>query len=200
MTPEERKHVETDFLGGVGRLIIGNHAMVEAPTNWSAIGTAAVLIIGYAIDDQQFIQTALFGIKGTPEKPTGGLYDRHFGAKAIDADGMWSEGAMGYQFMALQALICDAEILWHHGIDMYRFRDAAIKRLFDSPLQFAYPNLKTPATHDSSYGSIIGARFLPLRVRLSPLPRPRLPAGAQPDWPAPRRRLPAVPRFDPLRP
>ena len=106
ITPEERKHIETDFLGCVGRLIIGNHAMIEAPTNWSAISTAAVLIIGYAIDDQQFIQTALYGIKGTPEKPTGGLYDRHFGPKAIDADGMWSEGAMGYQFMALQALIC----------------------------------------------------------------------------------------------
>lgn len=156
ITPEERKHIETDFFGGVGRQILSNHAMIEAPTNWSAIGTGAVLMIGYAIDAPQFIQTALYGIKGTPEKPTGGLYDRHFSGKAIDADGMWAEGAMGYQFMALQALICDAEILWHHGVDMYRYRDAALKRLFDSPLQFSYPNLKTPAIHDSGYGSIIG--------------------------------------------
>jgi len=69
---------------------------------------------------------------------------------------MWSEGAMGYQFMALEALIADAEILWHHGIDMYRHRGAALKRLFDSPLEFSYPDLKTPAIHDSGHGSIVG--------------------------------------------
>ena len=156
ITPAEREHIESDLLSGVGRLLLHNHSMFEAPTNWSAIGTSAMLIIGYAIDNQDFIKTALYGIKGRPEKPSGGLYDRHFSGKAIDADGMWAEGAMGYQFMALQALICDAEILWHHGVDMYRYRDAALKRLFDSPLQFAYPNLKTPAIHDSGYGSIIG--------------------------------------------
>ncbi|MGI5869759.1 MAG: heparinase II/III domain-containing protein [Kiritimatiellia bacterium] len=156
MTPEERRRIEEDLLGGVGELIIRNHSMLEAPTNWSAIGTTALLIIGCATDNPTFISTALHGICGTPEKPTGGLYDRHFSAKAIDADGMWAEGAMGYQFMALQALICNAEILWHHGVDLYSHRDGVLKSLFDSPLQFAYPNLKTPAIHDSGYGSILG--------------------------------------------
>ena len=63
---------------------------------------------------------------------------------------------MGYQFMALQALVTDAEILWHRGIDLYRYRDAALKRLFDSPLRFCYPDLTTPAIHDSGHGSIVG--------------------------------------------
>ncbi|MEK7413276.1 MAG: heparinase II/III family protein [Planctomycetota bacterium] len=156
ITAEERTRIEGDFLGGVAKLVISNHAMLEAPTNWSAIGTCAVLAIGYATDNQGFIDTAMYGIKGTDKKPTGGLLDRHFGSKAIAADGMWGEGAMGYQFMALQALISDAEILWHHGIDMYRYRDCALKRLFDSPLEYAYPNLRTPAIHDSGYGSIVG--------------------------------------------
>ena len=68
--------------------------------------------------------TAFYGLKGTKEKPTGGLFERHFGPGAIDQDGMWAEGAMGYQFMALEALVLDAEVLWHHGIDMYRYRDS----------------------------------------------------------------------------
>ena len=156
LTKEERRRIEEDLLGGVGRLIIQNHSMLRAATNWSAIGTTALLIIGYATDNPEFISTAMYGIRGTPEKPTGGLYDRHFSDKAIDVDGMWVEGAMGYQFMALQALICNAEILWHHGIDLYSYRDAALKSLFDSPLQFAYPDLKTPAIHDSGSGSILG--------------------------------------------
>lgn len=155
ITPEERKHIEDDLVKPAGRHIVGNHAMLEAETNWSAIATCAVLMAGYAADDQELINTAFWGIKGTKDKPTGGLFKCHFGPGAIDVDGMWAEGAMGYQFMALEALITDAEVLWHHGIDMYRYRDCALKRLFDTPLRIAYPDLTTPAIHDSGHGSII---------------------------------------------
>lgn len=157
ITPEERQHIQDDLMKTVARTIIGNHSMLEAPTNWSAIGTLGVLMAGYVTDDEALVNTALYGIRGTKEKPTGGLYDRHFGTRSIDADGLWSEGAMGYQFMALQGLIMDAEVLWHHGIDMYRYRDAALKRLFDSPIEFSYPDLTSPATHDSHHGSILSA-------------------------------------------
>jgi len=156
ITPEERQRIEKSFLGEVGNLIVNNRSVWQAPTNWSAICTSALLIIGVATDNQEFVDVAFWGKGGTKDKPTGGLFDRHFGPKAISADGLWSEGAMGYQFMALQALITDAEILWHHGIDLYRYRDCALKALFDSPLQISYPNLRTPAIHDSGYGSIIG--------------------------------------------
>jgi Heparinase II/III-like protein/Alginate lyase len=154
MTDTERRHIEDDLLKASAKFIMGNRAHMSSPTNWSAIGTCAVLITGYATDDEELIDKAMYW-KGTKEKPAGGVM-LHFGEKSIDADGMWAEGAMGYQFMALQALVADAEILWHHGIDMYRHRDAALKRLFDSPLEFSYPNLKTPAIHDSGHGSIVG--------------------------------------------
>ena len=156
ITPEERKHIEDDLVKAEGRHIVGNHAMLEAYTNWSAIATCAVLAAGLAADDEQLINTAFWGIRGTKEKPTGGLFERHFGPKAIDEDGMWAEGAMGYQFMALEALVMDAEMLWHHGIDLYRYRDGALKRLFDTPLQIAYPDMTSPAIHDSGRGHIIG--------------------------------------------
>lgn len=156
ITPEERKHIEDDLLKLEANYIIKNHSMLEASTNWAAFGTCAVLTVGYATDDQDLINTAFYGIKGTKDKPTGGLFDRHFSDKAITPDGLWVEGAMGYQFMAMQALVMDAEMLWHHGIDMYRYRDGAFKRLFDSPLEYSYPDLTTPALHDSHHGSIIG--------------------------------------------
>ena len=155
ITPEERKHIEDDLVRANGRHITENHAAVEAPTNWSAIDTCAVLTAGYACDDAKLINIAYYGLQGTAEKPTGGLFERHF-TEPIDVDGMWAEGAMGYQFMALQALVMDAEELWHHGIDMYRYHNCALKRLFDSPLQFCYPDLTTPATHDSGRDSIVG--------------------------------------------
>lgn len=156
MTATERTLIEDGLFRTAGRLIMSNHALLEAPTNWSAICTSALLTIGFAIDDRGFVDTALYGLKGTADKPTGGLLDRHFSAKAIDADGMWAEGAIHYQFMAMQALVMDAEILWHHGMDLWRHRDGVLKRLFDSPLQFAYPDLTAPATNDTGHGSIAG--------------------------------------------
>jgi len=154
ISPAERKHIEDDLLKASARHIMANPAHLVAPTNWSAISTCAILMAGYAADDPDIVNVAMYGLQGTKEKPTGGV-QLHFGPKSIDEDGMWAEGAMGYQFMALQALIMDAEVLWHHGIDMYRYRDCALKRLFDSPLQYCYPDLTTPALHDSGHGSIV---------------------------------------------
>lgn len=169
ISPEERKHIEEDLLGLCGQWISKNNSNFRSATNWGAIGTAAVLSCGVAIDDEYLVKRALFGTNYDPKnkrlseptpwwegqpnaKPSG--MELHFSERSIDVDGMWNEGAMGYQFMALQALICEAETLWHHGIDLYRYRNGALKRLFDSPLQFAYPDLRTPAIHDSGSTSI----------------------------------------------
>ncbi|MFW6146111.1 MAG: heparinase II/III domain-containing protein [Planctomycetota bacterium] len=154
LTPDERRHIEDDLIRPAGRHILANRAMRSAPTNWSAIAMASVLMAGYAIDDEDLIREGLYG-GGDADTIKGGAF-YHFGPDCIDADGMWSEGAMGYQFMALEALVTYAEVAWHHGIDLYRHRDAALKRLFDSPLQYAYPDLTTPAIHDSGHGSIVG--------------------------------------------
>ncbi len=165
ITPEERKHIEDDLIKASGRFIAANTSVIRSPTNWSAISTTAVLIAGVATDDEWLFNRAMYGInsdknpskwwEGSPNKSPSGI-ELHFSDRTIDVDGMWAEGAMGYQFMALQALITNAEILWHKGIDMYGYRDAALKSLFDSPLKYAYPDLKSPAVNDSGSASIIG--------------------------------------------
>ena len=113
---------------------------------------------------------------------------------------MWAEGAMGYQFMALQALIIDAEVLWHHGIDMYRYRDCALKRLFDSPLQFCYPDLTTPAMHDSGRDSIVGGDSYLYEYAYRRYRDPGYLLILNQTGRAPRRPVPEVPRLGPLRP
>lgn len=155
ITPENRRHIEDDLLKASARFIAANVHTLRAPTNWSAICVTAVLITGYATDDNELIQLAMYGPKGTPEKPAGGVL-LHFSDKTIGSDGLWSEGAIGYQFMAMQSVIADAEILWRNGIDMYRHRDGALKKLFDSAIAYAYPDLNTPAANDSGSASIVG--------------------------------------------
>ena len=175
ITPAEREHIEKDLVAGDAYFIRQNRAHLRGACNWSAIGTAAILAAGYACEDKELINTALFGVnwterrgkkgapppepnrwwEGTPNANPSGV-ELHFSEKCIDVDGMWCEGAMGYHFMALQALVVDAEILRHHGIDLYRYRDCALKCIFDSPLLFAYPNLIAPAIHDSGNASVVG--------------------------------------------
>lgn len=155
ITPENRRHIEDNLLKASARFIAANKHVLRAPTNWSAICTTAVLIAGYATDDDALVRLAMYGPDGTPEKPNGGVM-LHFSEKTIGSDGLWSEGAIGYQFMAMQSVIADAEILWRNGVDMYRYRDGALKKLFDSAIAYAYPDLKTPAANDSGSVSIVG--------------------------------------------
>ncbi len=165
ITEEERTKINDEFIRASGRFIAANRAVYSSPTNWSAISTTAILMAGRVTDDQELMDRAIWGAnmgksqgkwwEGDAQKNPSGI-ELHFSERAISPDGLWSEGAMGYQFMALQALIADAEIFWRMGIDLYSYRDAALKRLFDSPLEFSYPDLKTPAIHDSGHGSIVG--------------------------------------------
>jgi len=165
MTGEERRKIEDDLLKASARFIAANSAHLRAPTNWSAFGTAAIFITGVATDDPELTDLGLFGLnaKGHPKKwwegesnpnPTG--MELHFSPQCIRDDGLWGEGAMGYQFMALQAMVVYAEVMWRRGVNLYAYRDGALKRLFDSPLEFAYPDLRTPAINDSGYGSLTG--------------------------------------------
>lgn len=155
ITPENRRHIEDKLLKASARFIAANKHVLRAPTNWSAICTTAVLIVGYATDDDALVRLAMYGPDGTPEKPNGGVM-LHFSEKTIGSDGLWSEGAIGYQFMAMQSVIANAEILWRNGIDFYRHRDGALKKLFDSAIAYAYPDLNTPAANDSGSVSIVG--------------------------------------------
>lgn len=159
LTDADRAKIEDDLVRASALHILGNRAMVRSPTNWSAISMAAVLMCGYATDDPELIQIGLYGRErntvGTPDNILGGAFF-HFGPTCIGPDGLWSEGAMGYQFMAMQALVTAAEAGWRNGIDLYRYRDGALKWVFDSPLQVAYPDLRTPALNDSGNASIVG--------------------------------------------
>jgi len=152
-TQEERDEVRDLFEAIAAEFvddILGKDDYLGATNNRSVICNAGVLMAGYASDDQKLINYGLYGKNGTKDQPTGGVFGKHFGPECICSDGMWNEGAPGYQFMALGALEDDAETLWRHGINMYSYRNAALKGLFDSPLELAYPDLTLPGVHDSS--------------------------------------------------
>ena len=129
--------------------------------NRSALCTSAVLIAGYATEDQKMVNDAIYGTGGNKGSPTGGLIKVHFGEKCLLPDGLWLEGAPGYQLgIASCGLFNDAEVLWHHGIDMYRYRGGVLKRLLDSAIALAYPDAKMSVAclHDSGRLALLDDR------------------------------------------
>jgi hypothetical protein len=156
-TKEEHDHVRDDFFKPLVAQfidpILGDTDYLSQNNNRSALCGAGVLMAGYATEDQEMVNDALYGSrKGTKENPTGGIIKVHFGETCLLPDGMWVEGAPGYQLgIASCGLFDDAETLWRHGIDMYRYRNGALKRLLDSGPALAYPDAKmtVAALHDS---------------------------------------------------
>jgi hypothetical protein len=159
-TPTERAHVRDDLFRAI-EVEFGDAAGPEnylnATHNRSCVCTSATLMAGYATDDDKMINDALYGWNGTKDKPTGGLLKVHFG-ECILPDGMWIEGAPGYQLgIASAGLFNDAETLWHHGIDMYRYRGGVLKQMLDSAIYLAYPDkqMTLPRLHDSQGGGLL---------------------------------------------
>jgi hypothetical protein len=161
-TPAERAHIRDDLFKPITDIFtdphVGKTDYLDAENNRSAICAAGVLMAGYASEDQGLINLALYGRGGTKDAPTGGLLQAHFG-NCLMPDGLWNEGAPAYQLgIASDALFDDAETLWHHGIDMYRFRGGVLKRLLDSAIALAYPdaNMTVAALHDSGRMALVG--------------------------------------------
>ena len=115
---------------------IGNTMASEA-NNRGAMGAASVLLAGYATDDQELVNAALYGVRSTlansdivrrrqfpppkdwtvatADNPSLGLLTVFFAPTGIPG-GMWVEGSPAYGIYALGSLVHAAEAAWRHGL------------------------------------------------------------------------------------
>lgn len=168
LTDADREKIDQHFIIPCAKQIVSSASIIAAPTNWSVICCAAVMIGGRVAGDDKLYRMAYEGLPqrgGKPIPPISGLDEpsgRNGGIffhldKGIDDDGLWAEGAIGYQFMAIRGLVVMAEILWRDGIDVYGYRNGRMKLVFDSPIWYHYPGgTESPAIHDSGSTSLFG--------------------------------------------
>ena len=179
LSPADRARIHDDLIQPLAWVMLypefyateSGRSFASQINNRGAIGSAAVLLAGYATDDDELVNAALYGTcrrrsanrigpfpsssrrrrTGSPQRRTiraCGLLTVHFAPSAI-AGGMWVEGTPGYTLYALAALVNAAEAGWRHGLDLYRYNDSILKYVFDYPLLFAYPDLSVPAENNS---------------------------------------------------
>ncbi len=104
--------------------------------NWTNFYNFATAMAGAVMQDQDYLDLAAADL-------------RYNIAVGIGSDGMWGEGAIGYQFFALQAMIPAMDVCARHGIDLWSYRDNRAKLLFDSPLRYVYPDGTGAGINDS---------------------------------------------------
>jgi hypothetical protein len=112
-------------------------------SNWLIFYNCATVMAGAVTGDRDMVDMACWNLRRL-------IYH------GVGEDGMWDEGAIGYQFFAMGALVPAMEVAARQGVDLWSFDGRRAKRLFDSPRVFAYPDGTMPGINDSGRNSGAG--------------------------------------------
>jgi len=137
---DERKEVEEKLLRPATDVIRQHKMGIHNIQCWK---NSAVGLTGLLLGDMKLVDEALHGASGYfPQM-----------AKGVAADGAWFEGAWGYHFYTVSALVHLTEGAFHSGVNLY---GREFKTMFDAPLDLAMPNFQLPAFNDSHETSVLG--------------------------------------------
>jgi len=133
LNPEEQQRVKNGLLLPATQLIRQHKLGIHNIQCWK---NSAVGLTGLLLGEMDLVEEALNGPAG---------YNNQM-AKGVTADGPWLEGAWGYHFYTLSAVLHLTEGAFYCGINLY---GPELKRMFDAPLAMAMPDLSLPAFNDS---------------------------------------------------
>ncbi|MDZ4798422.1 MAG: heparinase II/III family protein [Bryobacteraceae bacterium] len=135
LTAEERSRIERDLLRAAVDTILRNDANIS---NWQSWHNAGIAAVGFALADNALITRAIDGKSGF----------RFQMKNSVVGEGFWYEGAWGYHFYALDALVQTAEMAARNGIDLWT-SEPNLANLFRAPLNLAFADNNLPAFNDS---------------------------------------------------
>ena len=96
-----------------------------------------VFVAGVTLNDQALVDLALYGPGGTKDNVTGGFMDCFKPACLRDGVIWGADTKIEEQMAAVCVLTTVAEVMWHHGVDLYGYQDMAMKKSFDAALESA---------------------------------------------------------------
>ncbi len=141
LSDEEQKKVKDGLLYPATDVIRQHKMGIHNIQCWK---NSAVGLTGLLIGDMKLVDEAL--------RAESGYFNQM--AKGVSPDGAWFEGAWGYHFYTVSAVVRLTEGAFHSGINLY---GDEFKRMFDAPITFAMPDMRLPAFNDSGIASVIGS-------------------------------------------
>ena len=161
LTDAERKRAEDGLFRPAAQVIRQQWIGVHNIQCWK---NSAVGLTGLLLGDAELVADAVASEHGFRQQI----------ARGVNEDGQWYEGAWGYHFYTVSAILPLAEAGARCGLGLYEFEQdgRSYRRLFEGPLQLAMPHLVLPAFNDSGTVGLKGSRVY--EVALARYRDPRL--------------------------
>lgn len=148
ISEEQKRLIEDDLLKQMIEMFVVTYAHdFDIVHNHGLWAVAAVGICGYAINDQESVDKALYGLK--LDKVSGGFLAQL--DQLFSPDGYYMEGPYYHRF-SLRPIYLFAEAIERRQPDLgiYEFNDSVIKTTSYAVFKTAFPDGTLPALNDSS--------------------------------------------------
>jgi len=134
LSAEDRSHIESDLIRPMAEHLTKTTFMYTNHGRWGMVCLYGVFITGETLNDQALVDLALYGPGGTKNKVTGGFMDCFNPACLRDGVVWGADTKIEEQMAAVCVLTTVAEVMWHHGVDLYAYQDMALKKSYDAAL------------------------------------------------------------------
>jgi len=137
LSAEDRTHIERDLIRPLAEHLKKFTFMYTNHGRWGMVSLYGLFIAGVTLNDQPLLDLALYGPGGSQDKVTGGFMDC-FNAACLRDGVVWgADTKIEEQMAAVSVLTTVAEVMWHHGVDLYGYQDTALKKSYDAALEWA---------------------------------------------------------------
>lgn len=150
----DHSHIEQDLIRPPAEHLKKAKYIYTGHGRWGMVCLYSIFISGVTLKDQDLVDPTLYGLGGITEKPDGGFLDC-FKPSCLRNDGRWgADEKLEDQVVSVCVLTSVAEVMWHHGVDLYSYQNMALKRAFDAGI----PPTSTP--NDAEIGKLAGMSSL----------------------------------------
>ena len=137
LSAEDRTRIERDLIRPLAEHLKKFTFMYTSHGRWGMVCLYGLFVTGVTSNDQALVDLALFGPGGTKDKVTGGFMDCFNPACLRDGVVWGADAKIEEQMAAMCVLTTVAEVMWHHGVDLYGYQDTAMKKSYDASLESA---------------------------------------------------------------
>jgi hypothetical protein len=134
---EDRSHIERGLIRPLAEHLKLTTFMYTSHGRWGMVCLYGVFVAGVTLNDQALENLALYGQGGTRDNVTGGFMDCFKPACLRDGVVWGADTKLEEQMAAVCVLATVAEVMWHHGVDLYGYQDMAMKKSYDAALELA---------------------------------------------------------------
>ena len=137
LSAADRTRIERDLIRPLAEHLKKFTFMYTSHGRWGMVCLYGLFVTGVTLNDQALVDLALYGPGGTKDKVTGGFMDCFNPACLRDGVVWGADAKIEEQMAAACVLTTVAEVMWHHGVDLYRYHDTAMKKSYDAALESA---------------------------------------------------------------